>query len=174
MSAINNAWNNAAQQRASGWPDPQGLYGNAIQGSPYQNQQTLQPMRARPKPSITDIPVPLFDEIAQDRETQRVWEGMDSDAQWRMIDRYEKQQAQAREQEKIDAYDPNNDDAYSVSLSTALDLWRAKHGDAWVRSADTYLDEDFYARLENRLSSNDCFERMEKYNRRWLRLKENV
>jgi LPS O-antigen subunit length determinant protein (WzzB/FepE family) len=149
------------------------VYGNAI-GSPYQNQQTLQPMALRPAPRLSDMPEPLLQELSADTNAQRVWESMSSEGQWRIIERHEKQVAQAREQEKIDAYDPNNDDAYSVSLSTAVDLWRAKHGDTWVRSFDTYSDADFYSLLENRLRNNDCFERMERYNRTWLRLKENI
>jgi hypothetical protein len=120
------------------------------------------------------MPEQLLQEISAALNSQRMWENLSGDEQWRLIERHEKQVAQAREQERIDAYDPNNDDAYSVSLSTAVDLWRAKHGDAWVRSFDVYENDDFYACLENRLGSNDCFERMEKYNRRWLRLKENV
>jgi hypothetical protein len=120
------------------------------------------------------MPEQLLHEISADPHLQRVWESRDAEEQWRWIERHEKQVAQAREQERIDAYDPNNDDAYSVSLSTAVDLWRAKHGDAWVRSFDTFTDEDFYARLENRLRHNDCFERMEKYSRIWFRLKEDV
>jgi hypothetical protein len=36
MSALNNAWNNAAQQTASGWNDPRSLYGNAYQQAPQQ------------------------------------------------------------------------------------------------------------------------------------------
>lgn len=165
MSALNNAWNSATTYPEQ-WTDPRNAY---------QRQQGLLPPRtARHAPRLSDMPEQLLQEISVDPHAQRAWEGMDADHQWRIIERHEKQQAQAREQERIDAYDPNNDDAYSVSLSTAVDLWRAKHGDAWVRSFDTYADEDFYARLENRLSSNDCFERMEKYNRRWLRLKEDV
>jgi hypothetical protein len=120
------------------------------------------------------MPEQLLQELSADPRAQTFWEGMDAEGQWRLIERHEKQLAQAREQEKINAYDPNNDDAYSVSLSTAVDLWRAKHGDTWVRSYDTYLDTDFYSLLQNRLSDNNCFERMSKYDRAWLRLKENI
>jgi phage/plasmid-associated DNA primase len=173
MSALNNAWNNAAQQAAQhashGWNDPRGMYGNGYQQAP----QGLRPM-SRPAPRGSDIPVPLYDEIAQDPNAQRVWEEMDADSQWRMIERYQKQQEEARMQAIADAYDPNNDNAYSVSLSTAVDLWRAKHGDAWVRAHQTYAEDDIYGEIQVRLTNNKCFEQMEKHSRIWLRLKENV
>jgi hypothetical protein len=101
-----------------------------------------------------------------------MWEQMDADAQWRMIERYNKQQEEARMQAIADAYDPNKDEVYSVSLSTAVDLWRVKHGDAWVRADQVYAEGDFYGRLQSRLSENDCFERMSKHSRAWVRLKE--
>lgn len=169
MSALNNAWNNAAQQTASGWDtwtDPRAQYQQA-----HQQAMTGQ-MRMRPAPRSTDIPVPLYDEIAQDPNAQRMWEKMDSEQQWRMIERYNKQQEQARMQAIADAYDPNQDEVYSVSLSTALDLWRVKHADAWVRADTIYAEGDFYGRLQSRLSENDCFERMSKHSRAWVRLKE--
>lgn len=166
MSALNNAWNNAAQQTASGWNDPQGMYGNAYQQMPQQ--------MSRIPPRITDIPTPLYDEIAQDHNAQRMWDKMDPDQQWRMIERYNKQQEEARIQAIADAYDPNQDEVYSVSLSTAVDLWRVKHGDTWVKAQTVYATGDFYGELQSRLSSNSCFERMEKHNRTWLRLKEDV
>jgi hypothetical protein len=168
MSALNNAWNSATTYPEQ-WADPRtGNYPNAYQQMP----QGLQPMRARPAPRLSDMPEQLLQEISADLNAQRMWENLSGDEQWRLIERHEKQVAQAREQEKIDAYDPNNDDAYSVSLSTAVDLWRAKHGDTWVREQTVYPTGDFYGELETRLSNNNCFERMEKYNRTWLRLKE--
>ncbi len=170
MSAINNAWNNAAQQAAqhasNGWNDPRGMYGNTYQ------QQAQQMSRIPPR--MTDIPTPLYDEIAQDVQAQRMWEKMDADAQWRMIERYNKQQEEARMQAIAQAYDPNKDEVYSVSLSTAVDLWRVKHGDAWVRADPVYAEGDFYGELQSRLADNNCFERMSKHSRPWVRLKENV
>ena len=168
MSALNNAWDSV--NLSDPWADPRNVYGNAY----LQPQGLGFTQSVRPAPRLSDMPEQLLHEISADPHLQRVWESRDAEEQWRWIERHEKQVAQAREQERIDAYDPNNDDAYSVSLSTAVDLWRAKHGDAWVRSFDTFTDEDFYARLENRLRHNDCFERMEKYSRIWFRLKEDV
>lgn len=165
MSALNNAWNAAALQGASGWDtwtDPRAQYQQAVTGQ----------MRMRPAPRSTDIPVTLYDEIAQDSNAHRMWENLSSDEQWRMIERYNKQQEEARMQAIADAYDPNQDDVYSVSLSTAVDLWRVKHGDAWVRENQVYAEGDFYGRLQSRLADNDCFESMSKHSRPWVRLKE--
>jgi hypothetical protein len=171
MSALNNAWNNAAQQAAqqasNGWTDPRGLYGNAIQGSQYRQ------MSQRSAPRKQDMPESLIQEMS-DPDAQRYWYQLDPDAQWRLVEEYQKKEEMARHEAIADAYDPNNDEAYSVSLSTAVDLWRVKHGDAWVKAKSVWTNGDFYGELQLRLSRNHCFERMEKHNREWLRLKENV
>lgn len=169
MSVLNNAWNSMAGQAASnaystGWTDPR--YGN------YPRQQGL--MSGRTTPTKSQMPESLVQELTVDPDAQRYWYQMDADRQWELVERYQKQEEDARRQAVADAYDPNNDEAYSVSLSTAVDLWRAKHGDAWVREQTVYATGDFYGELENRLCNNNCFEHMEKHSRTWLRLKENI
>lgn len=169
MSALNNAWNSMAGQAASnayntGWDDPR--YGN------YQRPQGLMSGRAAPRKQ--DMPESLLQETTVDPDAQRYWYQLDPDAQWRLVEEYQKKEEQARHQAIADAYDPNKDEAYSVSLSTAVDLWRVKHGDAWVKAKSVWTNGDFYGELQLRLSQNHCFERMEKHNREWLRLKESV
>lgn len=167
MSAVNSAWNSMGAQQATGWTDPRAQY-----QSPY--PQGLQPVKQRPAPRYSELPIQLVDEINADPNAQRMWENMDADAQWRLIERFEKQQEQARQQAIIDAYDPNQDEAYSVSLSTAVDLWRVKHGDAWVRAYEVSAEGDLYAQIQDRLRENSCFETMTKHNRVWVRLRENM
>lgn len=169
MSALNNAWNSMAGQAASnaysiGRTDPR--YGN------YPRQQGL--MSGRVTPTKSQMPESLIQEMSGSREAQDYWYRMDADRQWELVERYAKQEEEAKLQAIADAYDPNNDNAYSVSLSTAVDLWRVKHGDTWVKADQVYVSGDFYGELENRLSNNQCFEVMTKHMRRWIRLKENV
>lgn len=169
MSALNNAWNSMAGQAASnaystGWTDPR--YGN------YPRQQGLMSGRAAPRKQ--DIPESLIQEMTVDPDAQRYWYQLDPDAQWRLVEEYQKKEEMARHEAIADAYDPNKDEAYSVSLSTAVDLWRVKHGDTWVKAKSVWAEGDFYGELQLRLSQNNCFERVEKHNRQWLRLKENM
>lgn len=169
MSALNNVWSaaglgQAADAYSTGWTDPR--YGN------YPRQQGL--MSGRTTPRKQDMPESLIQEMSGSPEAQRYWYELDPDRQWELVERYQKQEAEAKQQAIADAYDPNNDNAYSVSLSTAVDLWRVKHGDAWVKAQSVWAEGDFYGELQLRLSQNHCFERMEKHNRHWLRLKENI
>ena len=169
MSALNNAWNSMAGQQASnaystGWTDPR--------YSSYSRQQGLASGRTAPRKQ--DMPESLINDMMADQAAQRYWYQMDPDSQWRMIEDYQKKEEQARQQAIADAYDPNQDETYSVSLSTAVDLWRVKHGDAWVRADQVYAVGDFYGQLQDRLDVNQCFESMTKHMRRWVRLKENL
>lgn len=169
MSALNNVWSaaglgQAADAYSTGWTDPR--YGN------YPRQQGL--MSGRTTPRKQDMPESLIQEMSADQSAQRYWYQMDPDSQWRMVEEYQKKEEQARHQAVADAYDPNNDEAYSVSLSTAVDLWRVKHGDAWIRAEQIYTENDFYGALQQRLLRGHCFEHMNKHSREWLRLKENI
>jgi hypothetical protein len=130
-------------------------------------------MSQRSAPRKQDMPESLIQEMS-DPDAQRYWYQLDPDAQWRLVEEYQKKEEMARHEAIADAYDPNKDEVYSVSLSTAVDLWRAKHGDAWVRAHQTYAEDDIYGEIQVRLTNNNCFEQMEKHSRIWLRLKENV
>lgn len=167
MSAVNSAWNGMGAKQATGWNDPRAQY-----QSPH--PQGLQPIRQRPAPRYIDLPVALADELAQDVSKQRMWDNMTSEDQWHLLERFKKQAEVERREAIANAYDPNKDEAYSVSLSTAVDLWRIKHGDAWVRAHEVYAEGDLYGELQHRLTLNHCFEVMSKHERQWVRLKENL
>lgn len=72
--------------------------------------------------------------------------------------------------QKQERFNPNNSEAYQVSLPHLVAMWQAKHGDAWVDTNVPYDAKDFYAHAYNRLFENGLFERVEG----WARLKENV
>lgn len=73
-------------------------------------------------------------------------------------------------QTPIERFNPNNSEAYQVSLSHLVTMWQAKHGDVWVDVETPYDAKDFYSHAYNRLFENGLFERVEG----WARLKENV
>lgn len=77
----------------------------------------------------------------------------------------------------IPEFDPNTAPAYQCTLEALTDLWRAKHGDMWVRSGRIEKiynpeardpDEEFWDCAAERLRSAD---RLESH-RGWLRLKD--
>jgi hypothetical protein len=80
-----------------------------------------------------------------------------------------RQQQEAEEQAKRDAYNPNDDPGLIPTLSEAANLWLARFGDVWVK--DTALDE-FTRTLRDRLYDNGRMERHNAYGVYWYRLQE--
>lgn len=75
----------------------------------------------------------------------------------------------------IPEFDPNTAPAYQCSLEALADLWRAKHGDKWVRSSRAEInyrlddsDDIFWDDAEDRLRNAHLLES----NRGWLRIKD--
>ena len=57
-------------------------------------------------------------------------------------------------------YDPDNP-AWSADVSTLVDLWLAKYGDAWVNASDLH-DDTFYSIVATRLLTEKRLERHER------------
>lgn len=64
-------------------------------------------------------------------------------------------------------FNPNEIEAYKISLSNLVTLWRARFGDEWVCNVDEDFWRDAYPRLE-------CNGKLENARGNWFRIKEDA
>lgn len=67
---------------------------------------------------------------------------------------------------------PNDCEAYSMPLSSLVNLWRAKYGDKWVDVSE--IDDEFWSDASARLHKNKMMEESDMNNEPWARLRENA
>lgn len=79
-------------------------------------------------------------------------------------------QAKMAQQREIEEFDPNKHEAWTMSMSALVNLWRAKFLDEWV-IVRTHEMEPFWQQAWSRLSGADKFEESPG---RWHRLKEDA
>ena len=64
------------------------------------------------------------------------------------------------------AIDPNTREAYMIPMSQLVTLWRAKHGDKWIRK----IEDEFWQDAYERMAAMNMFEKAFGH----VRLKDDV
>ena len=80
------------------------------------------------------------------------------------------QQYKAAQQASVEEFDPNKHEAWTMSMSTLVNLWRAKYLDEWLIFNTNVLDS-FWRQAYVRLKMAHKFEEAPG---QWMRLKEDA